>query len=394
MQSLTADEIPELLLRLVDKSLVHYDPSTGRYGLLQLVRQFGQEETFRGDESATLRSRHLEYFYESTKGKRERTRGPEANSELEATERDYEDLRLAFEWAISREDTWAIAADIAAEVFILWYMRSFIDDGIRWLQAVADAAPAGVDSKLSEIYGRLGDLQLRQKKPEAADSLEKCLALARKSNNTAALSRGLVTKALYEWRDGDDNLVEGLLKEGAQVCMDNHDAQLLGGALLNLGNFAIYQGRLEDAERHMAETQKVWKENVRGLSMLDANRAHLCERKGDYEGEYKWALVALKSFSSIGDRRNGAVAISHGCGGFWLANDFVTAARMLGCCQGILETHHIQGDALDEQSFSRWESRLREKMGDAAFDIPFEDGKKMQLEDAVEFLFANPEPWA
>jgi len=143
----------------------------------------------------------------------------------------------------------------------------------------------------------------------------------------------------------------------------------------------------------LAQTQKAWEKYPRGLSVLNSNRAHLCERKEDYEGEHKWALAALESFTNLADRRNSAVEISHCCGGFWLAHDYATAARLLGCCQGILDTYHIQGDALDAQTFSRWEDRLREQMGDAAFDVAFEGGKGWQIDEAVEFLFANPEPW-
>ena len=393
MQPLTADEIPEILARLVDKSLVHYDPSTGRYGLLQLVRQFAQEEIFRAGESAALRSHHLDYFYKFSRGKRVRTRGPGANTEFEATERDYEDYRLAVEWAILNEDTWAKGASIVTEIFLLWSIRAYIDDGIRWLKSVAEAAPDGMESTLSGIYALLATLEERQRSPELGETIERCLELARKSNNLTNLSRGLLIKARHGWHSGDTNNVDDIFEQASKVCVENHDDYSLGGVLLNRGNFAIYQGRFEDAARHMADTERAWETNPRGLSILNSNRAHLCERQGDYEGEHKWALIALRSFFDVFDRRNTAIELSNCCGGFWLAKDYVTAARLLGCCQGILDSDHTQGDALDGQTFARWEERLRHQMGDAAFNIALADGKHWIVDEAVKFLFANPEPW-
>src|SRR5258708_40023528 len=56
-------EILYLLTALVDKSLVAYDESTGRYKLLETVRQYGSDRLAEMSSSDSLRLRHSDYYW-------------------------------------------------------------------------------------------------------------------------------------------------------------------------------------------------------------------------------------------------------------------------------------------------------------------------------------------
>ncbi|MBV9404967.1 MAG: hypothetical protein JO211_06465, partial [Acidobacteriaceae bacterium] len=58
-------EVLDLLTGLVDKSLVVYeedDHGTGRYRLLETVRQYARDKLAAGGASEALRHRHSQYF--------------------------------------------------------------------------------------------------------------------------------------------------------------------------------------------------------------------------------------------------------------------------------------------------------------------------------------------
>src|SRR5262245_53332127 len=55
-------EIPELLATLVDKSLAAFDETSGRYRLLETVRQYAQDRLIDSERPDLVRNRHLHYF--------------------------------------------------------------------------------------------------------------------------------------------------------------------------------------------------------------------------------------------------------------------------------------------------------------------------------------------
>ena len=54
--------IVDVLTQLVEKSLVGLDPGSGRYHLLETVRQYAQDRLAESGEADAIRSRHLEFF--------------------------------------------------------------------------------------------------------------------------------------------------------------------------------------------------------------------------------------------------------------------------------------------------------------------------------------------
>jgi non-specific serine/threonine protein kinase len=137
-QGVEAGDVVELVLNLVDKSLVVLAEETTprqRYALLQTLRQYGREQLVAADEADTVHEQHAAYFL----GLAEHTEW--AGSQLEASGWTdpralvEADLDSALDWFVGQADT-DRALRLASVLWHLWEVRGALTDGRRHLAAV------------------------------------------------------------------------------------------------------------------------------------------------------------------------------------------------------------------------------------------------------------------
>jgi predicted ATPase/class 3 adenylate cyclase len=111
--ALDARDVVDLLDRLVDKSLVALDVSSGttRYRLLESIRDYALERLADAGETQTFVTRHAEFFASFSERAGVALRGPDEGAWSKRVEADLENLRLALTWAIEADE-----ADLALRV--------------------------------------------------------------------------------------------------------------------------------------------------------------------------------------------------------------------------------------------------------------------------------------
>jgi predicted ATPase/class 3 adenylate cyclase/DNA-binding CsgD family transcriptional regulator len=137
-------EVLDLLLGLVDKSMVLAD-DTGRYRLLETLRQYGSARLLDAGETPAVRDRHLAWATAVRDPIEDGLRAlrPESAPDVEV---EIDNLRAGFEWAVLRE-----RADDAR-----WIAATLV----RWEATAGDAAEAvNLATRALGIDG--GDLGLR-----------------------------------------------------------------------------------------------------------------------------------------------------------------------------------------------------------------------------------------
>ncbi|HEX2804542.1 MAG TPA: BTAD domain-containing putative transcriptional regulator [Kineosporiaceae bacterium] len=109
---LTAEEVLDLLFRLVDRSLVVPDPDTGRFRLLVTIRDYGWAKLRETDEAVLVQKQHLEYFsvFAEEHGSLTRTGGPGSARMRE----EHDNLRSALDYAIDRARRTGLPEDVDA----------------------------------------------------------------------------------------------------------------------------------------------------------------------------------------------------------------------------------------------------------------------------------------
>ncbi len=134
-------DILELLDSLVRKSLVTVERSDDmmRYGLLETIRQFAEEQLAAIGEAESAHQSHAQFFAEDSDLHFGIWRGPQMRVGHKWLDREIDNLRAAFRWAVDHNDI-----EIAARIGTVGEMaRNRVrEEAAGWSAEIADAARA------------------------------------------------------------------------------------------------------------------------------------------------------------------------------------------------------------------------------------------------------------
>jgi predicted ATPase/DNA-binding CsgD family transcriptional regulator len=133
----------DVLSRLVDKSLVVHDPVTDWYRLLETIRLYAVDRLRDAAELQAIRDRHAAWW--TTWLDAHHPDGP-SDSDLDAVDHAYPNLRAALQWAATTDAD--VALELAGGLGIYWYLRGLYGDAITLgdlaLTSSTDRGPAWV----------------------------------------------------------------------------------------------------------------------------------------------------------------------------------------------------------------------------------------------------------
>ena len=398
MPPLTIDEIPELLARLADKSLIHSD-ANGRFNLLQLVRQFAQEELARTDDGIAVRRRHLAHYAGLCHKNVREMNGPNVIEGQDLYVKENENIRHAIEWALDNQDMWPMGAQCIRDTYWSHFNRGAMTEGIALCTHAIDNAPSDADTTiLGGVWGMLCTYQQLSDHPDAIATCDKLIELAEKWQDAWPLAMAKFQKGQLLMRRGKSNEAQVLLADALELIrqVDNRGARGIEFAILNmLGSYAVMDERFEDAKSYYDGCLRICNElnMVRGYAVVYGNLGHLHERLGDYKAAHKAAISSAEMFLQLNDVRNLAGGVANTASGYWVAGDYENAVQALGFAYAIWAKTELVVDPIDGATAERWATRLKEKMGDDAFAAAFERGKSISPNDMLAKILSNPEPW-
>jgi predicted ATPase/class 3 adenylate cyclase len=220
---LGSTDVVDLLDSLVRKSLVTTDRGGGevRYGLLETIRQFGEELLVAAGEAEASRARHAEFFAQQSDAMFEIWRSPRQLIAHEWIDREIDNVRTAFRWATDRGNA-AIAVSIAANVGDLARFR-LRHEAANWAAEVADVARATRHPRLSVLLTwASSNAWALGRFDEAKRFGEEAIALRddREFYPFVWAFTDLATVALHE---GNFDRALALVKTGAAHEADRHD---------------------------------------------------------------------------------------------------------------------------------------------------------------------------
>jgi predicted ATPase len=201
----TPDEyaVLDLLESLARKSLITVEWAGGhaRYGMLETIRQFAEEQLAATDTIDATRDRHARYFAEQAIAHWDSWEGPGYHAAVDWVDTDFANLRTGFRWAIDRGDVvtaTAIAAHISQLAFFL-----LLFEPLGWAEEILPSAIAADVRHLPRLYTAASLCAWIGRPDLAVDYAETAVALhddprydpfdpafSRTTANTARLSAG------------------------------------------------------------------------------------------------------------------------------------------------------------------------------------------------------------
>jgi predicted ATPase/DNA-binding SARP family transcriptional activator len=256
-------DVLEGLASLADKSLVRRRRADGRFGMLELLREYALEQLDESDEADDVRRRHAEHFA-SLAGRVEEgiTSGPQEDW-LAVAEAEHANLRAATEYALAAADA-ELALRLTATLRVFFLVRGHLREG-QLATERALALGGSADLRLAALNG-IGMLAGEQGDYERSRvAFEECLALARE---TGARTRE-------------------------------------GSALSNLGNLALFRRDLDEAERLHRAANEIWIEEgtEHQIAITTENLGVGRMLRGDLEGSRELLEQAVAMSRARGDLR-------------------------------------------------------------------------------------------
>ncbi len=284
-------EVAGVLAGLVDKSMVVAAPDDGstRYSLLETLRTYGREWLATHGEETAQRA-HATYLTAFVDTAAEHLDRPEGPKFAEAIARELDDLRAAHAWSLEHELHMAIRLVAGLFRYVEHRMPPEVPLWAERTVEAAELAPAGTHPPLPTVY--------------------------------AVAARGAA-------RRGDLDRAKVLAERGAAGV--GADDPACRHPLYALGAVALFEGRLEDADRLTAEVERLARATgdawfaVRALVIRGLARV--------YAGDAEAALALAENARALADRSGDPAATGWSryiTGEALLETDPERAAKLLG----------------------------------------------------------------
>ena len=248
-------EVLDLLEHLINKSLVQMETMAGqsRYSMLETMRQYASEKPVEAGESDSLRDRHLEYFLDLAETAVPHLVRSEQLEWLAKLDADYENLRLAIEWALNKESAES-SLRLCAALGQFWSVRGYWLEGTNWLnQALVKSFQHSTNENFLRAKALSIDALLANyldDMPRLRESAEKSLRLAQEISDKreTAIAKFYVGMAL--WRQNEYDRALALLEQSFT------DFQEMGDPFWKMKSYKFF------TEILLTQGKITWKEKV------------------------------------------------------------------------------------------------------------------------------------
>jgi predicted ATPase/DNA-binding NarL/FixJ family response regulator len=386
------DAVLDLLAQLVDKSLVIAEEQRGavRYRLLETIQQYARDRLQAASEAACARDRHLTYFLVLAEEAEPKLRGAESQLFLNRLEEEHANLRVALEWGLnpSRRDEAALRLSGALAWF--WWLRSYLDEGRRWLARALDAASGPPAARLKALYGEGYLAHLQRDAPTARRRFKESLAIAREQGDRWAEAWVLHHLGRVAYFENDPVTARWLGEESLALAEEVGDDWLIAWALHLLGLVAHIAADYPTARDYYARSLAIRRElgYQEGISILlhllgvvalresDLGRAHTLLREGmavaqAVQGPWGMAMP-LASFSHL------AAALGQP----------LRAVRLGAAVAALSEAYHTPLIPLFDALLKEALDAARGALDEDAYAASWADGWAMALEESIAEAFA------
>ncbi|MBV9851285.1 MAG: tetratricopeptide repeat protein, partial [Armatimonadetes bacterium] len=277
-------EVLDLLTSLVDKSLVIFEDQssgTGRYRLLETVRQYGAERLEESGEAEEVRRRHTLFYLALAEEAAPHLTGYDPVAWLTHLDAEHENLRAALEWCLGDGGDTEAALRLCSSLVEFWHRRGYLTEARQWLgRALArltDAPPEARAGALSEA----ARAACEQSDYQAARGLyEQALSIQRERGDAHGIADNSDALGWTLYNLGDLAAARALFEQCLALGRERQEPRIVLQALTSLGDWeedrnehaaarALYQEALEVANELGVGQATITA--LRGLARIDFN---------------------------------------------------------------------------------------------------------------------------
>jgi predicted ATPase len=236
------------LKRLVNTSLLRRDPSTGRYDVHELVRQFAGNHLVLSGEADAVHGLHSQYYAEFLHQRAGDIRGNRQRAALDEVDADFDNIRAAWQWAIDHERAPLIALGMEA-LQLFCHMRGHWAEEHELMQTAADHFAASAPHLSARLQARVVQAaeRLDTADQESVPQLEHLRSLAQQDNDPFEAAFCLMVIGFLQL---DTHLLQEVLTQFQTLDDPYYSATILH----RLGFLYANQGKIEASDRCLRQS--------------------------------------------------------------------------------------------------------------------------------------------
>jgi predicted ATPase len=293
-------EVLDLLVRLVDKSLVlaaSVEGHEARFTQLQTLWQYGREQLETFAEAEAVRARHAGYYTQMADDARLGLQGPSGPAWRERLSLEVANMRAALEWHISTDDADS-ALTLAIGMAFFWFIGGEFYEGNRWLGDALEVTGTASPSKQALACAWHGHFTSIISSPAAgASECESAVSTLRTHGDEPSLAEALNLWAVTLLNNRDLPGSLRVLQEALELTERIGNQGLRALHDVTLGWIHAQVGRLDDAER-AARSGLQYYESV-GNAFLSIEPLNLLASLADARGDFTAAAAAYEDMLNL-----------------------------------------------------------------------------------------------
>ena len=428
-EPITKDEVVYVLIGLIEQSLVVAEEDGDRYRMLETVRQYARDRLVGAGEQERWRDRHLAYFLELAEEAEPKLSGPEQRKWLERLEIEHDNLRSALTWAASGGAA-VNGMRLAGACWRFWLIRGYAREGLHWLSAMLAAVPAREPSshraealtaagtmaratsdlsKARTLYeqalsiwreldgrrgiaaalGNLGMVSAAQGDMAAARTRhEESLAIWRELGDQRGIARTLIALGNVIVSEGDELAAQSLYEQSLAIERELGDQRAIAVVLNNLGMMAYLRNDYSAARLLNEEALAIRRElgDRWGVANSLANLGTIAYQQGDHGTSRVLLTESLAMRRDLADSLGIAQSLEALAGLAFALGRPEPGARLCGQAARLREEIGSPLPPSERGRYDREVASARASLGnEVAFDLAWQEGRAMTLEQTIEY---------
>ncbi|MBL8360675.1 MAG: tetratricopeptide repeat protein [Rubrivivax sp.] len=382
-----AERVPELLGRLVEKSLVMRAADGRRYRFLQTMRQYAQDRLTTSGEGPAVRDRHLACYLSLAEQARGFLSGPMQAEWLARLDAEQENLMAAHAWCGQTREGGTAGLRLAFALKLYLYNRGQFEI-MRWSleEALgrADAQPrtslrCKVVHTMGQVLGVLG------RRDEAMPHLQEALAIAEEVGEHGRAAMVLQEMGMSALAQGDMETSRGYLERGLERASVAGDRRQLVAAVTTMAHWHRVQGELAPADAMYRRAFDLASElrDQQTISVAVMNLAIVAMARGDQAAACRLLRQAGGIALALSSRPAGQCLLALGSGLAALRRDWRRAARLAAASLAETRQTGMFLDPADRAFLDPLWARARDELGPAAHAAESETGRSQGYDDSM-----------
>jgi len=380
-----AEDVLELMSRLVEKSLVNLDAGQNRYAMLETVREYALQLLVDSGDLERIGGRHFGYFLTLATAAKAQP-APARMEWFAVLDAERGNIAVAHAWAGRAPGLARDGLRLVDAMKLYWADRGLLELGHRMTaEAIARDGAQDVSPYRAAALFNLGQFRyFMGRYAEARSTLEQSLAMARSLHDSNVLPRVLQTLGMVAIGEGKLTDARTWLEEAVQASREGGDKRSLAGAVNALAMLLRVKGEFPDAlplYRQMVDlAREAGDREAESIGLL--NLSMLFSETGDLSGAVRCLCDALSIAEEIGSINACQSGLEVCAGLAAMQGEWVQAARFYGAAEAAALRTGAKRDAADEAFLSPRIARARRGLGESAFAAATSDGMHLMTERA------------